>query len=298
VTHALDERDDILRLVSEYLPIRIVRRTDNDILVTTETGVTLFETKPRSISLQHGPVDSAPSVIVDGLRVTGDQGAFIVADGKLTTLSNLNNGPLRNTASALDAISQQLIKVFAETDTTQPPPANKRAGLFVEHGTNDVPASSAQARNLASRLRVNPLHDPNQGGSAEYVRDAGTYGATTLENNAGLPGFQARLSRIRRDIETPDTLIGAHGNPVTATASQVSFELSGRIAQDRKNNDDASTQVAAVVERVSQALQRDIGISIDDEMSTLLTLEKAFQANARVLSTINTLYDTLLTVAA
>ncbi|WP_204336556.1 FlgK family flagellar hook-associated protein, partial [Proteus mirabilis] len=50
VSDALDNRDAILKKISEYVPISTYTRGDNDMVITTGDGTTLFETIPRSVT--------------------------------------------------------------------------------------------------------------------------------------------------------------------------------------------------------------------------------------------------------
>ncbi|TGT10714.1 flagellar hook-associated protein FlgK, partial [Mesorhizobium sp. M8A.F.Ca.ET.213.01.1.1] len=50
VSDALDQRDALLKKISEYVPISTFTRGDNDMVITTKDGTTLFETVPRSVT--------------------------------------------------------------------------------------------------------------------------------------------------------------------------------------------------------------------------------------------------------
>src|SRR5688572_26596720 len=50
VSDALDQRDATLKKIAEYLPISTFTRGDNDMVVMTKDGATLFETVPRSVT--------------------------------------------------------------------------------------------------------------------------------------------------------------------------------------------------------------------------------------------------------
>ena len=49
-----DQRDALLKKISEYVPISTISRADNDMMIVTADGTTLFETVPR-LSLIHIP---------------------------------------------------------------------------------------------------------------------------------------------------------------------------------------------------------------------------------------------------
>ncbi len=50
VSDALDQRDALLKKIAEYVPVSTFTRGDNDMVITTGDGTTLFETIPRTVS--------------------------------------------------------------------------------------------------------------------------------------------------------------------------------------------------------------------------------------------------------
>ena len=50
VSDALDQRDALLKKISDYVPVSTFTRGDNDMVITTGDGTTLFETIPRTVS--------------------------------------------------------------------------------------------------------------------------------------------------------------------------------------------------------------------------------------------------------
>jgi len=50
VSDELDQRDALLKKISQYVPVSTFTRGDNDMVITTTDGTTLFETVPRSVS--------------------------------------------------------------------------------------------------------------------------------------------------------------------------------------------------------------------------------------------------------
>ena len=47
---SLDQRDKLLKDISEYVSISTIVRGENDIVITTSDGATLFETIPREVT--------------------------------------------------------------------------------------------------------------------------------------------------------------------------------------------------------------------------------------------------------
>ena len=61
---------------------------------------------------------------------------------------------------------------------------------------------------------------------------------------------------------------------------------------------DAAAQLASgqdvVLATLQQKMSTSSGVNIDDEMAHLLSLQNAYSANARVMSTVNDMYKTLM----
>jgi len=61
---------------------------------------------------------------------------------------------------------------------------------------------------------------------------------------------------------------------------------------------DAAAQLAGgqdvVLKTLQQKMSSTSGVNIDEEMAHLLSLQNAYSANARVMSTVNQMYNTLM----
>src|SRR5690606_14982600 len=74
VTDHLDNRDRLLLAISEEVGIRTLVRSDYDMVIFTDSGVTLFETKARAITFEPTLVFAAATtgnaVFADGVQIT------------------------------------------------------------------------------------------------------------------------------------------------------------------------------------------------------------------------------------
>ncbi|TIU67474.1 MAG: flagellar hook-associated protein FlgK, partial [Mesorhizobium sp.] len=130
VSDALDQRDALLKKISEYVPVSTFTRGDNDMVVTTKDGTTLFETVPRSVTFTPSSGYSAGTpgntIYIDNVPVSAGTGDNTTADGKLAGLLKLRDGVASTMQSQLDEIARGLITAFAETAPSQP----NATGLF------------------------------------------------------------------------------------------------------------------------------------------------------------------------
>jgi flagellar hook-associated protein 1 FlgK len=87
LTESLDTRDKIMKLLSEELGIRSVTRSNNDIALYTDGGLTLFESVPRLVTLNPTTTMTAGvsgnAVYIDGVDVTSPASTMAIRSGNL-----------------------------------------------------------------------------------------------------------------------------------------------------------------------------------------------------------------------
>ncbi len=173
----LDARDRILRQLSEEIGIRTVVRTDNDVAIYTDSGVTLFEKTAREVSFQPTPIYvpgmTGNAVYVDGVPVTGNSTVMPIRSGRLLGLSTVRDTLTVTYQTQLDEVARGLIEAFAEQDQTIPPVLPDAAGLFTYAGGPAVPPPGIVAIGLAGQITVNASVVPAQGGNVQLLRDGG-----------------------------------------------------------------------------------------------------------------------------
>jgi len=95
ITDFLDTRDSILTSLSEQLGIRTATGPNNSMSIYTDSGVTLFDTVPRSVTFaatqNYTPTTTGNAVIIDGVPVTGANAVMPLQSGKLVGLSTVRD---------------------------------------------------------------------------------------------------------------------------------------------------------------------------------------------------------------
>ncbi|MCB1378739.1 MAG: flagellar hook-associated protein FlgK [Alphaproteobacteria bacterium] len=297
LTDSLDERDRILKLLSEEIGIRAVTRSNNDIAIYTEGGVTLFETVPRKIEFSpttlFTPDTRGDVVRIDGVSVLGAQATMPSTSGRLASLARVRDEITVTFQTQLDEIARGLIEVFAESDQQVPASLPDVAGLFLNGTYTGVPPSGIAIPGLAARIRLNPLADPTAGGNPLLIRDGGFGGPDYVYNSSGADSFQARINELQAGFDS--SIDFSSDAKLEATGSLKSFSLSaaGWIEALRQNTDDSAQSSAALRTRSAEALLRVTGVNIDEEMAAILDLERSYQASAKVISTLDSMLGTL-----
>ena len=301
VSEELDQRDKLLKGISNYVGIDTVQRANNDTVIYTADGTTLFETVPRTVSftptLNYADGVAGNSVTIDGVPLKAGTGADTTAKGSLQALLQLRDNIAPQYQDQLDEIARGLVQTFKETDQSGSSLPDM-PGLFTWSGGN-VPASNAVQTGIAATIHVNAAVDPNQGGDPTLLRDgginvAGPGGQGYVSNTAGDAGYSTLLDGYRSGLDQPMTFDPAAGIDSNASVLSYSANSIGWLEQHRSDSSSAATSKDALASRSQEALSNTTGVSIDEEMSRLLDLEQSYKASAKMVSTVDQMLSALM----
>ncbi|PBB86691.1 flagellar hook-associated protein FlgK [Mesorhizobium sp. WSM3876] len=294
VSDALDQRDAILKKIAEYVPISTFTRGDNDMVITTTDGTTLFETVPRSVTFTPSSGYSAGAagsrVYIDNVPLSAGSGDNTTAVGKLAGMIKLRDSVASTMQSQLDEIARGLITAFAETAPAQP----DAAGLFTWSGAPSIPPAGTLVDGLAGSISVNAAFDPSAGGNPALLRDGGANGLAYVSNTAGAASYSDLLIAYSDRLDQPMAFDTSAGITITSGVSDYAANAIGwfeGVRQQASTNADAKEALAT---RTAEALSNDTGVNVDQEMSLLLDLEHTYQASARMMKTVDDMLDALL----
>ena len=296
----LDTRDRLLNQLSEEIGIKTVTRADDDIVIYTDSGVTLFEKIPRSVTFQptmiYQPSTQGSAVLVDGVSVTGSNSAMPLNTGRLVGLSELRDGVSNKVQDHLDEVARGLIEIFAEADQNVPASLPNAAGLFTYSGAPAVPVTGTLIAGLANDIRINASVDPAQGGNAQLLRDGGIAdlgNPAYVYNQTGEAGYSERLRELGAQLNSQRSFDPTTGLPPTVTVGEFSASAAGWLAETRSTAQAETDYQTALKVRVSLSLSNKTGVNVDEEMTHLLDLERSYQASARLLSAVDNMYASL-----
>jgi flagellar hook-associated protein 1 FlgK len=302
VTDQLDQRDQILASLAEEIGIRTVRRADDDMAIYTDSGLTLFDGRPRSVTfdrtLVFSPTTAGNAVYVDGVPVTSSQGPLVAKTGRLAGLATVRDNVAVTYQSQLDEIARGLIGTFAESDQSATPTLPDIPGLFTYPGAPAMPPAGTILTGLAGSIMVNPSADPAQGGDPNLLRDGGMSGNPAYIYNAGGgAGFSDRLQQLLDRLDTPQAFDPATEAAPTETLARFASSSAAWLQQMRQNASDDADYQNALLQRSSEALSNATGVNLDEEMTLLLELERSYQASSRLITTIDNMLGALLQAA-
>jgi flagellar hook-associated protein 1 FlgK len=155
--------------------------------------------------------------------------------------------------------------------------------------TGAITAAGQQSAGLAARIRVNSqlVGDPSK-----LVQ----YNAATASGDTKRPDFIYQQLTAGKSLYPPSTGFGTSVTPFQATLSNFSQQIASAQGQAA----DTAKQIAdgqdVVLSTLQQKFNTQSGVNIDEEMAQLLSLQNAYAANARVMSTVKQMFDALLQV--
>jgi flagellar hook-associated protein 1 FlgK len=301
ITDQLDARDELVRSLSQEIGVRSVSRANNDMTLYTDSGLTLFDTVARVVSFQPtttmSPGATGNPVYVDGVPVTGAGAMMAVQSGRIAGLAVVRDDLTVSNQRQLDELARGLIEAFSESDQSAVPSLPDITGLFTYSGGPSIPPSGIAVSGLAASIRVNPNVDPTAGGDPSLLRD-GSIGdpgnASYLYNDTGSAGFSGRLQALISQISAPRAFDPSSGFAATVSLESASAASVGWLEDVRqKANLDADYRTT-LADRTRDALSRATGVNLDEEMTTLLDVERAYQTSTKILSVIDSMFQSLL----
>jgi flagellar hook-associated protein 1 FlgK len=199
-----------------------------------------------------------------------------------TVLQVLNNGAT-NTVNSLSATS-------TVTSLTS---GNAQLALFTDSNgtpiTGAITASGSQTTGLAGLIEVNPAVVASP---ASLV----AYSSTAASGDPTRPDFLLNQMTQASLTFSPTTGIGTPTSPYSGTLSQYMSQLVSQQSQAANAASNVQQGQDAVVTALQQRFNDQSGVNIDTEMSNLIALQNAYGANARVMTTIQQMMQSLLQV--
>ena len=238
-----------------------------------------------------------PNDTVVGIDFSGGIASVIAQINAALAGSNVTaSNPAGTTLRFLDDGAPNLSDVNAVSTTTTATALTGGVELpfFVDGATpytGAFTAAGAESVGLAGRIAVNQAlaDDPTQ------LTD---YQAGTAASDATRPNFiYDQLVNTAHDYAA-STGIGTAASPFSGTASTFLRQMISLQGEAASNANNLKQGQDVVLNALQQRFNSTSGVNVDQEMSNLLTLQNAYAANARVMSTIKDMLTALLQMGA
>lgn len=224
-----------------------------------------------------GGMGSVASQIASALGSTG----ISVSNTSGNTLEFLNTGG--GNAASLDDVSSTITQTSFGSGNAQLPLFNDGGSPY----TGAISSTGSQSVGLAGRLSVNSavINDPSQ---------LVVYQNGVNNGDPTRPSFIANQLSSASFTYSPATGIGSSARPFTATLASYMQQLIGQQSQAASAATSLKQGQDVVLSSLQQRFNSGSAVNIDTEMSNLLVLQNNYSANARVMTTVQSMIDTLM----
>lgn len=242
--------------------------------------------------------------LVGGYAVPAQDGTVSVSVNGITVVSGPNAETLTLTG-ATDITGALTDPPTIRWQSTGVPIESGAAAGYLATLRTDLPSLQSQVDGVATSLRdaVNGVHQSGYqldgtpgtefftGTSASTLRVVPTQPEQIAVASA--PGVvdgatALRIGDLSDDARAATALSGQPGPSARWRSLTTSYGVSIQSLQNATKVQDA------VVSAADSAVQADSGVNIDEEMTNMLLYQRSYQASARVISTIDSMLDTLI----
>ena len=310
-----NQRDAAVMDASGFLDLRAVARPNGDMTVLTASGLELptHGTPPLTVTpASVGAVSFYPGGGIAAVTLNGIDVTTAMSSGSIGAAINLRDTILPTSQGVLDEFAQTLagrfdaqgLALFSDPAGAVPAPAaaGPRQAPYVGFAGTIVVNPAVMALPSLVRDGTHNVVGTPTGPQGFAVNPAGgPSGSTTLITRVLNYALTAQVAP--GNPQSAPSLIGM-GPTGTATSSIVAPSALGAFAAAvvaRQAGDAAVADSAATASRDTQvALQRSLsersGVDMDAELSHMIALQNAYSANARVITTMQSLWSQLMQI--
>ncbi len=310
-----NQRDAVLHTIAGLVSVKGLPQASGDMIIVTTAGLAL-PTRRGADALQMAAANLAPAntypagvpaITLDGQDVTRQ-----LVGGRIGADITLRDRTLPTFQAELDEFAQNLAGRFDAQGLT----------LFTDPA-GTVPAAGAPPMQaayvgFAGTIQVNAAitADPSlvRDGTKTVGNDPVGASDFTPNPTGGPAGFTTMISRVlnyamgaqaQSGVPQPATATSGLGPAGTlaapyappATLADQASALVGAQSRESADVSDQLKQEQTYRDGLSSRLSAGSAVNMDTEMATMLTLQTAYGANARIMSVIQSLFSDLMNLA-
>jgi flagellar hook-associated protein 1 FlgK len=288
----LDQRQVLIDQVNELIPVNAVPRANDQVSLYSDGGLILLEGAAAQFSFtttgDTKPHMTVGNGLLSGLEMNGNPvrtsgDTAQIRGGALMAQFQIRDELAVEAQANLDSVAQDLIERF-ETPGLDPTALPTNAGVFTDAGNRfDVAAPAG----LASRISLNVIVDPDNGGDSWRLRDG--LGAVA----PGDPGDATQLQAFGASLNDARPVAGSPFGSGAMRASDLTEALSSKAGANAHTASQRLTFANSAQLEMAR-IEAEDGVDTDQELQRLMQIEQAYAANARVISVVDELMNTLL----
>jgi flagellar hook-associated protein 1 FlgK len=299
-----NQRDSAVASLSQLLDVKALEQPNGDLLIITQSGLTLpirgaspFSIGGANVAPGSGanvaPGSGAPAIMLRGADVTAR-----MQGGQIGANVTLRDTTMPTDQAELDELAQNLssrfqvqgLTLFTDPNGNVPPPL----------GTPTPPVQNGYV-GFAATVQVSSFVQDNP----SSVRDGDLPPASPLAGNTAI--INGVLNYTFGADQAPSTPwpasntsgLGVNGTlnaPYTAPPTLIGI-ASTMLAAQAQDSATATSQLGteqAVQTTLTTKLSAQSGVNMDTEMSTMIQLQNAYGANAKVIAAVQAMWTQLL----
>lgn len=309
-----NQRNAAVQTVSSLVGVQTLQQSNGNLLLYTKSGLSLptdaqgngpFTTRPATVGAGGSyPGGGIPGIMLNGVDVTSS-----MAGGQIGANITLRDSTMPTDQAELDEFAQGTASRFQAQGLT----------LFTDP-TGAVPAGGgtpvqSSYVGFSAAIQVNPAVQANNAlvrdGTQAVAGSATGASAFTPNPSGGPAGFSTLINRVvdyalgsdaQDGVAQPafnTTGLGATGtlsSPYAAPGS-LSGLANALVGAQAAQSSDTTSQVrteTGLQTTLQTALSSATGVNIDSEMSTMIELQNAYGANAKVITAAQAMWTSLL----
>jgi flagellar hook-associated protein 1 FlgK len=305
-----NQRNAAMQTVSQLVGAQAIPQANGSILVATKNGLVLPTGPGAALTTSNATIEpgstypgTIPGIMMGGVDVTNQ-----ITSGSIGADIQLRDTTIPTYQAELDEFAQNTASRFQAQGLT----------LFT-NGSGTVPTSTAAPVQsgyigFAAQIQVNPAVVANPSlvtnGTNPITPTATGASAFTPNPATGPSGFTTLISRVLNYTFGAEVRSGVAQQPSNVTGLGASGILSAPFSAPATITDFAATLISAQSSDIAttstnltdaQAMQSSLqssfksasGVNIDTEMANMVQLQNAYEANARIMATVQSMWSTL-----
>jgi flagellar hook-associated protein 1 FlgK len=306
-----NQRDAALANLSQLVDIKVLQQPNGDVLVASSAGLVLpihGTANPFSVDgCNMQPGSYYPGGGIAGIMFGGTDVTSQLRGGQIGANITLRDSTLPTYQAELDEFAQNLADRFSAagltlfTDPTTDPkadPINNPTGKVLPQNPNQTPPNGYVG--FAATIQVNSAVQANP----SKVRDGDFAPLPPLTGNTAIISSVlnytfganqpngAQWGSNTQNLGPTGTLNAPYAAPATL-AGIASTVLAAQAQESAATTAQTDTE-QAVQTTLATKLSTQGGVNMDTEMSHMIQLQNAYGANARIISTVQAMFNQLL----
>lgn len=276
-----DERDQALDQISQQMGVTSYIQSNGAMGVNMTSGQALVDGGIVSQFAYTPAGNVSAGTVMSPVTLNGVDVTSSITTGQMGALVQLRDTTLPNMTAELNQFTNGLFNVSSDANLN-----TTNSGTNVTNDANNFFANVNIATGIdnASTIEVNP---------------------SLVQNNAllydGITGNDPTITETIANNLSGTANFAAAGNITaasTTTLANYAAQMIGQAATAAAAATQNNTYQSALQTQMQNQLQSQTGVNLDQELSKLTVYQNAYGASARVISTIQTMYDALMNIGS